>query len=179
MHERATQSKGSKEQSDKPVASTSSSVSKLVDPPTAPGGTPPPGAAPLEPVPPPPAPPELDATVSRGGGKRGRTRRGMHERSFRFGPHFVSFKPPHAWQGSCGRDVAHIWKGHPNTKCTRTISYKGEDIVVTNDSTQPLYCTLHTVSWAMCDAPSGGATGDGILDQLVQFPWMMLTRLFC
>ncbi len=79
-------------------------------------------------LPPPPDPPEPAAgDAQRGGGKRGRARLPKHPRSFHWGPHLVSFKPPNAWAGSCARNVAHRWAGHANTRCTRSISFKGKE----------------------------------------------------
>ena len=51
----------------------------------------------------------------------------MHPRSFRFGPHTMSFKPPNSWQATCARVCAHQSPGQPRTRCTRTLSFKGQD----------------------------------------------------
>ena len=54
--------------------------------------------------------------------------RKTHPRSFYFGPHLVTFRPPRSWQASCGRSsCAHQAVGRPGTRCTRTLSFRGED----------------------------------------------------
>ncbi len=75
----------------------------------------------------PPPPPPQDASLPASSGQARRYR--MHPKSFHWGPHTVSFKPPCSWQATCARKKAHSKPGMPGTRCTRSLSYKGEELI--------------------------------------------------
>ena len=71
----------------------------------------------------PPQPPPASGAEKRAHHRR----KGMHPRSFHWGPHRMTFIPPHSWQACCGRRNAHKNCLNTKTLCTRTLSFRGED----------------------------------------------------
>ena len=53
--------------------------------------------------------------------------RKQHEKTFRWGPSLVTFKPPNTWQATCCRMLSHKHEGGRNTRCTRTRTFRSQE----------------------------------------------------